>query len=194
MSHIIQMYQWMPFHVCVLAFTCMFMVCIFIYTHVHTQGRKHTCTYTGGITWIPGWCPAEVKHEFELLIFLNLQIVYTWWVRPFITHYYIIYKTVNHISSVCVCVCVHARACKRTCTCVYVCSHVYAYSYTHMYMYAHTNTHAHTQGPSHEWQADLYLITQLTWICTPDHPDSGKGRHMVSVTSPWPSHTESLRL
>ena len=84
LSHI--SYKWIgECHAFVCAYVYMWVcICIFIYTHVHALIHIHICTYIVGITWIPGWSLThhEVKHDFELLILLNLASIFTWWVRP----------------------------------------------------------------------------------------------------------------
>jgi hypothetical protein len=146
--------------VCVPAYTRVFMLCIFISTHAHAHTSKHTCTYMGSITEIPGWSPTEIKHGFELLILLTLWFTPGDWDHS-LSHYCIISKTLSHLSfrwidecHSCVSVCV--------CACVYMYVHVMSI-HIHTCTCTQNYTPMHIHGwQSHESQADIYILLKIS--------------------------------
>jgi hypothetical protein len=157
-------------------------ICILIYTHAHAHIHIHTGTYTGGITWIRSWSRTqhEVENEFRLLILLTLARFPPCEWEHSLAQYYIISKTLSHISfkwinecRVCVCVCV-----LRACVCVCVCIHIFIYTHAH----AHTRKHTCTYMRGITWMSGwslteieheyellilLTLSTTFTWWVRP---------------------------
>ena len=139
-SHIIQMDPWGPFpHVCVHVCVCVCMYMHKIYTHIHAGTYAHRHIHRGHHI-IPGWSLTahEVKHEIELLILLTLTIVYTWWVRPSLSFYFIISKILRHISFKWINEC-HSYVCECACLCVWI--HLYVCVFICMIIYTHVRAH-----------------------------------------------------
>ena len=148
-SHIIQMDPWGPFpHVCVHVCVGVCMYMHKIYTHIHAGTYAHRHIHRGHHI-SPGWSLTahEVKHKIELLIFLTLPIVYTWWERIFTVP--LLYNQQNSktyiiqmdqwVSFLCVWVCM--PVCVNT---FYMCVYLYVWSYTHMYVHTQLYALVHT--------------------------------------------------
>ena len=139
-SHIIQMDPWGPFpHVCVHVCVGVCMYMHKIYTHIHAGTYAHRHIHRGHHI-IPGWSLTahEVKHEIELLILLTLPIIYTWWVRPSLSLYFIISKILRHISFKWINEC-HSYVCECACLCVWI--HLYVCVFICMIIYTHVRAH-----------------------------------------------------
>ena len=139
-SHIIQMDPWGPFpHVCVHVCVGVCMYMHKIYTHIHAGTYAHRHIHRGHHI-IPGWSLTahEVKHEIELLILLTLPIIYTWWVRPSLSLYFIISKILRHISFKWINEC-HSYVCECARLCVWI--HLYVCVFICMIIYTHVRAH-----------------------------------------------------
>lgn len=190
---------WGPFpHVCVhvCVGVCMYMHKIYTHIHARTYAQRHMHR---GHHIIPGWSLTahEVKHEIELLILLTLPIVYTWWVRPSLSLYFIISKILRHISfkwinechsyvCECACLCVWIHF---ICVCIYMYDHIHTCTCTHNYMHLciprihHTNT-----GWSlthYEVKHEFELLRLLTLA---------SGFHLIREIFPYTMNIHSMKL
>ena len=198
-SHFIQMDPWGPFpHVCVHVCVGVCMYMHKIYTHIHAGTYAHRHIHRGHHI-IPGWSLTahEVKHEIELLIFLTLPIVYTWWVRIFTVP--LLYNQQNsktyiiqmdqRVSFLCVWVCMPVCVNTFVCVCIYMYDHIHTCTCTHNYMHLCIPRVHHTKTgwslTHYEVKHEFELLRLLTLA---------SGFHLIREIFPYTMNIHSMKL